>query len=145
MVGNPTMAEVEQKKQKADSLENLAERLRDAESIAEDVPVLSELFHEVRTSNRRARDGRHVALFDYDSESDSWECRSVKFLESGTHYRDTGADLSLSHKPFAFLSVKHFSQYMANSIDRSVRDIRQNASQLEQHIETQKRREEIER
>jgi len=76
----------------ADAKESLADRLRNADSIAEDVPALADLFHEVRTSSRKARNGRYVALLDYDADEETWTCRSVAHLEQGTHYMDTGAD-----------------------------------------------------
>ena len=117
----------EQKLELADALESLASDLRDADSIADDVPVLSELFHEVRTTRRKSRDGRFVALLDYDFDADEWSCRSVAFLESGTHYRDTGADASVSFSPFAFLPVDQFAEHVASDLERDARAARQNA------------------
>lgn len=111
----------------AEAQENLANRLRNAESIAEDVPELSTLFHKVRTSKRRARDGRFVALMDYDIEKGEWSCRNVSFLQQGTHYRDTGADAILPYKPFPLLSVDEFSKMMAANLERKAQAKRENA------------------
>lgn len=119
-----------QKHNEADRIDELADRLLSADSIAEDVPVLSELFHEARTSRRRARDGRYVALLDFDADADEWTCRSVSFLENGTHYRDTGADASVSFKPSPFLSVSEFGEQVGRSLQRDARAARQTASQL---------------
>lgn len=109
----------------ANELDELANDCLAADSIADDVPVLSELFHTVRTGGRDARDGRYVALFDYDGE---WSCRSVSFLQSGTHYRNTGADLELSFKPYPFCSVKMFRESIGNELHRKAMAARQSAS-----------------
>ena len=135
-----TVDAAEEYREEADALDALAEKLSDADSIAEDCPALSELFHAVRTSNRRARDGRHVALLEYDG--DEWTCRTVSFLESGTHYRDTGADLSLSYKPYPLLSVEEFAEQVAASIRRDARAARQSASEVEQSARRQREMEE---
>jgi len=109
------------------AMRQLADDAYTADSIADDAPALSELFHEVRTSRRRSRDGRHVALLDYDHDAGSWSCRSVAFLETGTHYRNTGADLVLSHKPRPLMSVDKFCEYLSADIERSARATEQNA------------------
>jgi hypothetical protein len=111
------------------ALNALADRAYSADSIAEDAPVLSELFHEVRTSSRSERQGRYVALFDHGA--DGWECRSVAFLESGTHYGDTGADLTLSMKPRPFICVDEFGEQMAASIRHSAEGAARNAENIE--------------
>jgi hypothetical protein len=113
--------------QTADALEELATELRNADSIADDVPVLSELFHIARTSSRRPREGKYVALLDYDTETDQWSCRSVSFLQNGTHYRDTGADKKARAKPRPFYSVDEFGQNQAATFENQARRLRQNA------------------
>lgn len=113
----------------ADAIDELANRLRGADSVAQDCPVLSELFHEVRTSRRHSREGKYVALLDY-SEGDGWDCRSVSFLASGTYYRDSGAELSVSFKPMTFLSVDEFAQHTAASLKRDARANRQTAGNI---------------
>jgi hypothetical protein len=124
------MTDAAEYREQADALESLADDLKGADSIAEDVPVLSELFHEVRTGGRSSRDGRYVALLDRDG--DKWECQSVAFLESGTHYRDTGADAKLSFAPYPFLSVDTFADAIASDLRRSAKSARQNAANVEQ-------------
>lgn len=114
----------------ADAMEALANQLRDADSIANDCPVLSELFHTVRTSPYKSRRGSHVALLDYDPD-EGWSCRSVSFLEQGTHYRDTGADLSVSFQPYPFISVDEFGMHISDTIKRDARATRQTAGNLE--------------
>lgn len=114
-----------------DGLESLREQLKGASSIADDVPALSELFHKARTSRRNAREGRYVGLYDYDTDTDTWACRSVAFLESGTHYRDTGADLTLVQKPYAFLSVEQFAEDKYHTIGRTVAEQKQHITQAE--------------
>ena len=109
----------------AEKIDALADAVRTADSIANDAPALCDLFNEVRTSNRSSRDGRYVALFDVDG--DEWSCRSVEFLESGTHYRDTGADLSLSFKPFPFLGTDEFAEHIASDLRRQAQSARQSA------------------
>jgi hypothetical protein len=130
------MTDAAEYREEADALESLADDLMGAESIAEDVPVLSELFHEARTSRRSGYDGKYVALLDRDG--DEWTCRSVAFLESGTHYRDTGADLKVSCSPSAFMSVDRFAESKARSIRRSAESARQNAVSLERWNEAQR-------
>ena len=110
----------------ADALDALADDLRAADSIADDAPPLSDLYHEVRTGGRRARDGRYVALLDHDP-ADGWTCGSVAFLESGTHYRDPDADAVISHKPFPFREVDAFGQTVAADLERQAREARQRA------------------
>lgn len=117
----------EQLMDEADALEQLASRLRDADSIADDVPVLSRLFHKVRTSGRSGHDGRFVALLDYNADAGEWSCRSVTWLESGTHYRDTGAEATVSYSPQPLLSVDEFSQHVASGLERDATRRRQNA------------------
>jgi hypothetical protein len=114
----------------ADGMEALATQLTDTNSISDAAPVLTELFHEARTSNRRARDGRYVALFDYDGGE--WSCRSVAFLETGTHYRDTNADMTLSFKPWPFLSVDEFTEHIRAEILRQAQATRQTATGIEE-------------
>lgn len=111
----------------ADALERLAARLRDADSIADDVPVLSELYHKVRTSGRSSRDGRFVALLDYEHDTREWSCRSVAFLEGGTHYRDPAGDVVVAFSPFPFLPVGQFAEHVASDLERDARAARQNA------------------
>jgi hypothetical protein len=142
MVDYQTPDRVAEERQLADALDDLAARLDGAESIAEECPVLSELFHEARTSGRNPRDGRFVALFDYD-EDDGWTCRSVSFLQSGTHYRDHGADLSLSNKPFAWMPVKTFREAQASEIRRQAQARRQTASGIEAQAEEEARRKQM--
>lgn len=111
----------------ADALDDLATELRDAESIAEDVPVLSDLFHKARTSKNRSRDGKYVALLDFDHESGDWSCRTVSWLQQGAHYRDTGADTLVSFSPYPFLEVDEFADHVAASLERDAQAARQNA------------------
>ena len=111
----------------ADAMDALAADVRAAESIAADAPAVCELFHEVRTSSRRSRDGRYVALLDYDAEADAWDCSSVSFLESGTHYRDPNADAVVSFKPFPFIGVDQFGDHVASDLERKAVGARQNA------------------
>lgn len=124
------MTTAEEYRATADAIESLAGSLRDADSIAEDVPVLSELYHKVRTSKRRSRDGRYVALLSH--EDGEWECSSVAFLETGTHYRDPNADVVVSFKPYAFLGVSEFAEHVAGDLERDARSARQNASVVEE-------------
>lgn len=114
----------------ANNLSDLRDKLRDAESIAEDVPALADLFNKVRTSGRNGRNGRYVALLDYD-EQDGWDCRNVAFLQRGTHYREHGAYLAVSYKPYPFISVEKFREDMAEKISQRVQAARQNAGQFE--------------
>jgi len=137
-----SQTEADEYRSKADALESLADELKGADSIAEDAPVLSELFHEVRTGGRSSHDGKYVALLDRDG--DGWECRSVAFLESGTHYRDTGADLKVSCSPTAFMPVDHFAEAKARSIRRSAEAARQNAASLERREREMEARREME-
>jgi len=91
------------------AIDDLKHRLQESDSIADDCPVLSELFHEARTASIghcRGHGGSFVALLDYDD--DEWSCRSVRYLEGGTHYRDTGADLKLSCSPYPFMDTDMF-------------------------------------
>ena len=97
---------------KKEAIGELKDRLQNADSIAEDVPVLSELFHEARTAGRRqtrGHGGRFVALLDYDGE---WTCRHVNYLQGGTHYRGTGADLKLSCRPYPFMEIDMFKEWV---------------------------------
>ena len=110
----------------ADALEQLAEQAYDADSVANDVPVLSDLFHEIRTSNRKGRDGRYVALLNWDADN-GWSCKSVEFLRRGSHYQNAKADASLSFKPYPFLSVNEFTQQIAQTLENNARLERQNA------------------
>ena len=126
----------------ADAMDSLANSLKDADSIKDDVPVLSELFHKARTSKRDARDGRYVALLDYELET-GWSCRSVAFMQSGSHYRDTGADMALSFKPYPFLSVSEFAKHIRASIQRDARSARQSAGAARQREKDRQRREEM--
>jgi len=119
-------------RQLADAVERLADSLDGATSIAEECPVLSELFHTARTSGYKARDGRHVALLDYDREADEWECRRVTFVRSGAHLRDTGADVKVSHNPFPFLPVSQFARQQRESLRRDARAMRQSAANAEE-------------
>jgi hypothetical protein len=116
----------------ADELDNLREKLKDVDSIVDEAPVFSTFFHAIRTSKRDGRDGRYVALFDYDDKDNTFTCRSVSFLQNGTHYRDTGCDLKLSYSPYPFLSVDEFAQHMRGNLERQARKIRQNAQNYRQ-------------
>lgn len=116
-------------RERADALDSLADRLDEAESIAADVPVLSELFHEVRTSGRNPRDGRFVALLDLDG--DGWTCRSVAFLQRGTHYRDTGADATLTHSPYPFVTVDQFADLIGHKLRADADIARQRAAEID--------------
>jgi len=118
----------------ADALEQLAEQAHDAESVADDVSVLSELFHEARTSNRKSRDGRYVALLNWDADN-GWSCKSVAFLQRGTHYKNTNADASLSYNPHPFLSVDEFTQQIARTLENDARRARQNAQHYKKQHE----------
>jgi hypothetical protein len=111
----------------ADAMDELAGRVRQADSIADEVPELAELFHNARTSSRKSRQGRFIALLDYDFDAEEWSCRNVSFLQQGTHYRDTGAEASVSQKPFPFLSVEEFGRQVAASLERNAKATRQNA------------------
>lgn len=111
----------------ADAIDALAADARDADSIATDAAALCELFHKARTSSRRSRDGRYVALLDYDADADAWDCSSVSFLESGTHYRDPNADAVVSFKPFPFIGVDQFGDHVASGLERKAKSARQNA------------------
>ena len=111
----------------ADAMDALAADVRAAGSIAADAPALCELFHEVRTSSRSERDGRYVALLDYDGDADAWACSSVAFLESGVHYRDPDADAVVSFKPFPFIGVDQFGEHVAADLERKAVGARQNA------------------
>jgi len=124
---------IAEKREQADQLTELADRLRQAESIAADVPVLSTLFHEARTSRRKSREGRFFALYDYDAE-DGWTERQVTFLQQGTHLREHGADLALSQSPQRFMDTKTFKQRQKEAIDRKVQALRQDIGQIEEHI-----------
>jgi len=110
----------------ADAMDALAEDLRAADSIADDTPALSGLFHAVRTSSRRAHDGRYVALLDHDPE-DGWVCADVSWLESGTHYLDPNADEVIAHRPYPFLGVDQFGEKIAADLEHDARAARQNA------------------
>ena len=110
----------------ADAMDALAEDLRAADSIADDTPALSELFHAVRTSSRRDRTGRYVALLDHDPE-DGWVCTDVSWLQSGTHYRNPSADEVTAHGPYPFLDVDQFGEKIAADLERDARAARQNA------------------
>ena len=112
---------------KADAIESLASRVRQADSVAEEVPELAELFHSARTSSRNSRQGRYVALLDYDFEADEWSCRNVSWLQQGTHYRDTGAEAAVSYSPRPFLSVEEFGRQIAASLNQDADATRQNA------------------
>jgi len=112
----------------ADAYEELADSLSNAESIADDVPVLSELFHEARTTHKKPRDGRFVALLDYDVDGDEWTCRNVSWLQQGTHYRDTGADAVLGFSPYPFCSTDRFAEEFVNRLRMMARDQRHKAS-----------------
>lgn len=136
------MTDAAEYREQADALESLADDLKGADSIAEDVPVLSELFHEVRTGGRSPHDGRYVELLD--REGDEWECRSVAFLESGTHYRDTGADAKLAFTSYPFLSVDLFAEKIADDLRRSAKSARQNAASIERREQEMARREQME-
>lgn len=111
----------------ADAMDSLAADARGADSIASDAPALSELFHKVRTSSRRSRDGRYVALLNYDAEADAWDCSSVAFLETGTHYRNPNADTSISFGPHPFIGVDQFGEVVASDLERNADAARQNA------------------
>jgi len=128
---------VDEKRELADNLDALADAVVDADSIADDAPVLSELFHAARTSRRDGHEGRYVALLTH--HDDGWTCDSVAFLGSGTHYRDPNADAVLSFKPFPFLSVDEFGEHMAADLRRDARAARQNASQIEASRKEQER------
>ena len=119
----------------ADGLEDLADRLYQADSIADDAPPLSELYHEIRTSGRRARDGRYVALLDYDPDGGGWSCRSVAWLETGAHYRDPPGDALVSFNPFPFCEVERFGEHVAARLKRDARAARQSAGNIERHEE----------
>jgi hypothetical protein len=136
------MTDAAEYREQADALESLADDLKGADSIAEDVPVLSELFHEVRTGGRSPHDGQYVALLDRDG--DEWECRSVAFLETGTHYRDTGADAKLSFGSYPFLSVDAFADAIASDLWRAAKSARQSAAHVEQREKEMARREQME-
>jgi len=127
-----TTAELTEKGQQmmtvADAYEDLADSLRNAESIADDVPVLSELFHKARTTHKNPRDGRFVALLDYDADADEWTCRNVSWLQQGTHYHDTGADAVLGFSPYPFCSVDRFAEEFADTLRMDAKEQRQNAS-----------------
>lgn len=129
---------IQEYRDEAEALRKLAEDLSSADSIAEDVPVLSELFHEARTSRRKARDGRYVALLDRNGME--WTCRSVSFLERGTHYMDTGADLSISHKPQPFLSADDFAEDKRWGLEMKIEAAEQNAADLERTKKEAQRR-----
>lgn len=115
----------------ADAVDRLADRLAGADSIADDCPVLSDLYHEARTSGRDPYEGRFVELLDYDREADEWTSRGPNWLQSGTHYRDTGADLTLSNKPHPFLDVSTFAQAKRARLNRVAQTMRQNADEAE--------------
>lgn len=119
----------------ADALEDLAAQLRDADSIADDVPVLSEMYHTIRTSSRNARDGRYVALLDYDPDGGGWSCRSVTWLETGAHYRDPSGDALVSFKPWPFCEVDRFAEAVANGLKRDAKAARQSAGNIEHYEE----------
>lgn len=104
------------------AIQELRNRLQNADSIAEDAPVLSELFHEARTaSTRQVREygGSFVALLDYDGE---WTCRSVRYLEGGKHYRDTGADLKLSCQAYPLMDTDMFKDRVGWQLGEASRE-----------------------
>lgn len=131
---------IREKREIADALDSLAADLRGADSIADDAPALSELFHEVRTSRRKTRDGRYVALLDYDRDAGVWSCRSVAFLETGTHYRDTGADAVVSHNPFPLREAERFGEVVANALERDAHAARQSAESIAEQSEREQQR-----
>jgi hypothetical protein len=117
--------------QQADALEKLRLRVDDADSIADDVPVLSSLFHKARTSGRSGRDGRYVAVYDYDADTEEWHCRFVSWLENGMHYRDLDADLVLYQRPAIMMGVDEFRKHKRAEIKRRERSARQNAANMQ--------------
>lgn len=134
-----TLDSVKEDRERAAALEELAERLSSAESIADDVPLLSGLFHQARTSGgRRVREGGSwVLLVDYDGYE--FSPRSLHWLEQGTHLRDTGADAKIKASPHPFQSVDEFKGVTKQQIERKARAIRQNA-QEKQHAHEEKER-----
>lgn len=123
----------------ANAIEDLASRLSGAESIKDSCPVLSELFHEARTTKRSSRDGRFVALLDYDGE---WTCRRVTFVQQGTHLRNHGADLVVTQSPYPFMGVAEFAQSKRNAIKEKAQVTRQKAHRIEQKAKEEAYREE---
>jgi len=119
-----------EKRAEAEQIEELADRLRDADSIADEVPVFAELFIKARTSQRNPRDGRFVAQLSHD-DVDGWESRSVAFLGNGTRYGQTPADVIVSHKPTPFLTVEAFSRRVADQLDEKAQAARKTAEQIE--------------
>lgn len=130
--------ELEQKaeavEEEAQAIEALRNRVRAAGSIAQDVPVLSELFHEARTSSHKRGDGSYVALLD--REESGWTCRTVRYLESGASFRDTGADLKVRVSPMRFMATPEFSRRVCETLDRQARAARQNMGQLRDSART---------
>jgi hypothetical protein len=125
---------VEQYRAEADAMEQLANDVISADSIAEEVPVLSELFHSVRTSPRSSRDGRYVALLDWD-ESEGWTCRSVQFLDGGAHLRpENGATVTVAVSPRPFLSVDVFADVVSSRLRQQEEGARQNAASIEEYL-----------
>lgn len=127
------LKQAQEHREKADRIEELKEELRDADSIAEDVPALSELFHRVRTSKRDSRDGKYKAVLNY--KNDGWTCEKVAFQPSGGRLKHPDADLVLAMKPFPFMEVKEFSQHMASSCNWAARNERQTAGSIEHDVE----------
>lgn len=108
-----------------DGLESLKTQISDAETVG-DVPALTELYNTVRTSGRSGQEGRYVALYDYDADSEQWDCRSVEWLESGTHYRDTGADLTVPFGPMLLVDSDTFLSRVWETVANELRNTKQN-------------------
>lgn len=136
-----TLDSVQRDRRVADALDELAGRLGSADSIAEDVPLLSELYHEARTTGgRRLREGgKWTLLVDFDDETGDLGARSLHFLEQGAHLRDTGADAKVSASPQPFQSVDEFIGVTKHQIERTARSMRQNATER-QHAHEEKQR-----
>ena len=100
----------------ADDIARLKEKLRNADSIADDCPELSEYFHKARTKSKPYT-GRYVAGLVLDD--DEWKCRSIDYIESGTHIHGNKNDVTLHCQPYPFMETETFIGLIGGQLARA--------------------------
>jgi len=134
-------SKAETNEDRADVLEDEAERVRNADSLA-DTPW-SALFHVSRTSRREQNGGHSTVEVQYRATVDGVETHSqpVK-TRGGEHLRGTDSwDGSIKLRVEPFKALTRAAERIAEQLDREARDLREGAAKSRrtaQRIESQR-------
>lgn len=121
-------------RQTADAIAELRDDLKAADSIADDVPVLADLYHAARTSSADSREGRYVAVIEFSDDGDREMVYGPKFVESGANLKDpTG--VVVSAQPWPLMPVERFVEQVDHNLRQAEDGARKNAVRAKERAE----------